>query len=77
MPIATSKQICKPSPLVASDSLVDQVAQLENFGELPKAGSGFFKRNHFMDGLNRMMDRLIGRKSTILLPMGFPTGDDV
>lgn len=45
MPIATVKQLCKLSPLVTSDSLVEQVAQMEIFGELAKAGIEFFKRN--------------------------------
>src|SRR5258706_2176936 len=50
MPIATVKQLCKSSPILTSDSLVEQVAQLENFRELAKTGSEFFKRNHFTDG---------------------------
>lgn len=57
MPIATVKQLCKPSPIVTSDSLVEQVAQLENFGELARSGSEFFKRNHFTDGLKRLVER--------------------
>jgi hypothetical protein len=57
MPIATVKQLCKPSPIVTSDSLVEQVAQLENFRELAKTGSEFFKRNHFTDGLKRLVER--------------------
>ena len=57
MPIATVKQLCKPSPIVTSDSLVEQVAQLENFGELAKGGSEFFKRNYFTDGLKRLVER--------------------
>ena len=57
MPIATVKQLCKPSPIVTSDSLVEQVAQLENFGELAKSGSDFFKRNYFTDGLKRLVER--------------------
>lgn len=38
MPIATVKELCKSSPIVTSDSLVEQVAQLDNFGELAKSG---------------------------------------
>ncbi len=57
MPIATVKQLCEPSPIVTSDSLVEQVAQLENFSELAKSGLEFFKRNHFTDGLKRLVER--------------------
>ncbi len=32
MPIATIRQLCKPNAVVTSDSLVEQVAQLEDFG---------------------------------------------
>jgi hypothetical protein len=31
MPIATVKQLCTPSAIVTSDSLVEQVAQIEDF----------------------------------------------
>ena len=31
MPIGTVKQLCTPSPIVKSDSLVEQVAQIEDF----------------------------------------------
>jgi hypothetical protein len=31
MPIATVKQLCTPNFVVTSDSLVEQVAQLEDF----------------------------------------------
>ena len=61
MPIATVKQLCKPSPIVTSDSLVEQVAHLENFAELTKGGTEFFKRNHFTDGLRRLVERGLER----------------
>jgi hypothetical protein len=31
MPIGTVKQLCNPSEIVSSDSLVEQVAQIEDF----------------------------------------------
>jgi hypothetical protein len=65
MPIATIRQLCKPNAVVTSDSLVEQVAQLEDFGSGKIDGREFFRRNHFTAGLDllvrRGFDRLAGR----------------
>jgi hypothetical protein len=42
MPIATVKQLCAPSPIVKSDSLVEQVAQIEDFASGKVDGRVFF-----------------------------------
>src|SRR5262245_36080772 len=57
MPIGTVKQLCTPSSLVLSDSLVEQVAQIEDFatGRIDK--QEFFRRNYFTDGLRRLVER--------------------
>jgi hypothetical protein len=47
MPIATVKQLCTPSATVKSDSLVEQVAQIEDFATGKIDGREFFRRNHF------------------------------
>lgn len=64
MPIATVKQLCAPSAIVKSDSLVDQVAQIDDFATGKVDGREFFKRNHFTAGLEllvrRGFDRLAG-----------------
>ncbi len=65
MPIATIKQLCTPSATVTSDSLVEQVAQIEDFAAGRVDGREFFRRNHFTAGLDLLMrrgfDRLAGR----------------
>jgi len=65
MPIESVKQLCTPSSVVVSDSLVEQVAQIEDFASGKVDGREFFRRNHFTDGLkllvNRGFDRLAGR----------------
>ena len=50
MPIATVKQLCTPSAIVKSDSLVEQVAQIEDFALGKVDGRGFFQRNYFTAG---------------------------
>lgn len=57
MPIATVKQLCTTSPLVSSDSLVEQVAQLEDFASGKIDGRDFFRRNHFTAGLELLVQR--------------------
>lgn len=57
MPIGTVKQLCTPSTVVTNGSAVDQVAQLEHFEALRKDGAEFFRRNHFTDGLKRLVER--------------------
>jgi hypothetical protein len=63
MPIATVK-LCTPNALVTSDSLVEQVAQIDDFASGKIDGRDFFQHNHFTDGLERLVrrgfDRLAG-----------------
>lgn len=65
MAISTVKQLCSPSAAVTSDSLVEQVAQIEDFASGRIEGRAFFKRNHFTAGLEllvrRGFERLAGR----------------
>jgi len=65
MPIAPMKQLCALSALAKSDSLVEQVAQIEDVAAGRIDGREFFRRNFFSDGLNllvrRGFDRLAGR----------------
>lgn len=65
MPIATVKQLCKPNAVVTSDSLVEQVAQIEDFASGKVEGRSFFRRNYFTAGLEllvrRGFDRLAGK----------------
>ena len=65
MPIATVKQLCTPSAVVKSDSLVEQVAQIEDFASGKVDGRAFFQRNHFTAGLDllvrRGFERLAGK----------------
>jgi len=65
MPIATVRQLCKPNSVVTSDSLVEQVAQIEDFASGSVDGRAFFRRNHFTAGLEllvrRGFDRLAGK----------------
>ena len=57
MPIETVKQLCTPSAVVTSDSLVEQVAQIEDFAAGRVDGREFFRRNYFTDGLERLVRR--------------------
>jgi hypothetical protein len=65
MLIEPVKQLCTPSAVVTSDSLVEQVAQIEDFAADRVDGREFFRRNYFTDGLERLVqrgfDRLAGR----------------
>jgi len=65
MPITTVKQLCTPSAVVKSDSLVEQVAQIEDFASGKVDGRAFFQRNHFTQGLEllvrRGFERLAGK----------------
>ena len=65
MPIATVKQLCAPSAIVKSDSLVEQVAQIEDFALGKVDGRAFFQRNYFTAGLEllvrRGFERLAGK----------------
>jgi hypothetical protein len=60
VPISTVKQLCEASSAVTSDNLVDQVALLERLDEIAKNGRDareFFRRNHFTDGLKRLVEQ--------------------
>src|SRR5713101_7816948 len=57
MPIETVKRLCTPNAVVTSDSLVEQVAQIEDLAHGRVDGSEFFRRNHFTDGLKRLVER--------------------
>src|SRR3984893_3433071 len=63
MPIATIKQLCTPNSVVTSDSLVEQVAQIEDFDKVD--GRVFFRRNYFTASLEllvrRGFERLAGK----------------
>jgi predicted AAA+ superfamily ATPase len=65
MPIATIKQLCVPNAVVTSNSLVEQVAQIEDFADRKIDAREFFRRNHFTAGLEllvrRGFDRLAGK----------------
>ena len=57
MPISTVKQLCIPSAVVTSDSLVEQVAQIEDFASGRVDGREFFRRNYFTAGLELLVKR--------------------
>src|SRR5262249_44982620 len=65
MPIGTVKQLCSPSEVVSSDSLVEQVAQIEDFACGKVDCRAFFRRNHFTQGVDlwvrRGFERLAGK----------------
>ena len=57
MAIATVKRACVPSSVVTSDSMVEQVAQIEDFDHGKVDGREFFRRNHFTEGLKLLVER--------------------
>lgn len=57
MTISSVKQLCSPSAVVTSDSLVEQVAQIEDFASGRVDGREFFGRNFFTDGLRLLVKR--------------------
>ena len=65
MAIATVRQLCTPGAMVTSDSLVEQVAQIETLAAGTIDGREFFRRNYFTAGLEllvrRGFDRLAGQ----------------
>lgn len=65
MPIPIVRDVCVPSAMVTSDGLVEQVAQIDDLAEGRIDGREFFRRNHFTDGLQRLIargfERLAGR----------------
>lgn len=65
MTVATVRQLCTPGAMVTSDSLVEQVAQIETLAAGAIDGREFFRRNYFTSGLEllvrRGFDRLAGQ----------------
>ena len=65
MAIPTVRQLCTPGAMVTSDSLVEQVAQIETLAAGTIDGREFFRRNYFTAGLEllvrRGFDRLAGQ----------------
>lgn len=65
MAIATIRQLCTANAIVASDTLVEQVSQVEDLASGKIDGRDFFRRNHFTAGLDllvkRGFDRLAGK----------------
>jgi predicted AAA+ superfamily ATPase len=57
MPIGTVKQLCVTNASVTSDSLVEQVAQIEDFAAGRIDGRDFFRRNYFTAGLELLVKR--------------------
>ncbi len=57
MAIGTVKQLCTPSAAVTSDSLVEHVAQIEDFASGKVNGREFFRRNYFTAGLDLLVKR--------------------
>ena len=57
MSIETVSRLCTPNAVVTSDSLVEQVAQIEDLAHGKVDGREFFRRNHFTDGLKRLVER--------------------
>ena len=65
MTIATVRQLCTPGAMVTSDSLVEQVEQIETLATGAIDGREFFRCNYFTSGLEllvrRGFDRLAGQ----------------
>ena len=57
MSIETISVLCTPNAVVTSDSLVEQVAQIEDLAHGRVDGREFFCRNHFTEGLQRLVER--------------------
>ncbi len=61
-------RICTPSAEVQSDSIVDQVARISDVAAGKIDGDAFFRRNHFTEGLGRLVatgfERLAGKSDT-------------
>jgi Protein of unknown function (DUF499) len=57
MPIEMVSRLCTPNAVVMSDSLVEQVSQIEDLAQGRVDGHEFFRRNHFTDGLKRLVER--------------------
>lgn len=65
MAIGTITQLCSANSVVTSESLVEQVAQVEDLARGKIDGREFFRRNHFTAGLEllvrRGFERLAGK----------------
>jgi hypothetical protein len=65
MAIGTIRQLCSANAVVTSESLVEQVAQVEDLAKGKIDGREFFRRNHFTAGLEllvrRGFERLAGK----------------
>jgi hypothetical protein len=64
VPGLTIKELCEASAVAANDSLSDQVDQLDRLGALAKSAKDsreFFRRNHFTDGLKRLIAQGLSR----------------
>lgn len=61
-------RLCTPSAEVHSDSIVEQVAQISDVADRKIDGDAFFRRNHFTEGLGRLVatgfERLAGKSDT-------------
>jgi hypothetical protein len=57
MPIATIRQLCVPNAVVTTDSLVEQVAKIEDFAAGKIDRREFCRRNHFTAGLELLVKR--------------------
>lgn len=68
MSIVTIKAACFPSAEVTNPNLVEQVASLEDLAHGKIDADAFFQRNHFTEGLRRLVqtgvERLAGRSDT-------------
>ncbi len=61
-------RLCTPSAEVHSDSIVEQVARISDVAAGTIDGDAFFRRNHFTEGLGRLVatgfERLAGKSDT-------------
>lgn len=55
MTVTTVKQACTPSEIVWSDSLADQIAELSDLRDGRIDADWFFRRNHFTEGMERLL----------------------
>lgn len=55
MTVTTVKQACAPSDLVWSDNLADQIAELSDLRDGRIDPDQFFRRNHFTEGMERLL----------------------
>ena len=62
------KRLCTPSAEVETDATIEQVAQISDVSAGKIDGDAFFRRNHFTEGLGRLVstgfERLAGKSDT-------------